>query len=111
MVTDVTYELMRIGNKLTDNTDADVLVAADAINNIVREMIESDNQFQFKKGIFHRQYNADVEYCSFNTIRIHVKDDNRIYYISVWNFLKTLSFRIWKKIETCGDGFYLLFDE
>lgn len=109
MVTDVTYELMRIGNNLADNTDKDVMAAVNDINNITKEMIESDSQFQFKKGIFHRQYNADVEYCSFNTIRIHVKDDNKIYYISVENFLKVLSFRIWKEIERCGDGFYLWF--
>ena len=30
-----------------------------------------------------------------------------IYYISVENFLKVLSFRIWKEIERCGDGFYI----
>lgn len=88
MVTDVTYELMKIGNNLTDDTKANVNTAVDDINNIVREMIESDSQFQFKKGIFRRQYNADVEYSSFNTIRIHVKDDNRIYYISVEISLK-----------------------
>lgn len=111
MVTDVTYELMKIGNNLTDDTKANVNTAVDDINNIVREMIESDSQFQFKKGIFRRQYNADVEYSSFNTIRIHVKDDNRIYYISVENFLKVLSFRIWSEIERCGNGFYLWFDK
>ena len=105
MVTDVTYELMRIGAYTTDKT------AADDINNITKEMVESDSQFQFKKGIFHRQYNADVEYCSFNTIRIHVRDDNRIYYISIEDFLKVLSFRIWKEIKTCGDGFYLWFND
>lgn len=105
MVTDVTYELMRIGAYTTDKT------TAEDINNIVKEMIESDSQFQFKNGIFHRQYNADVKYHSFNTISIHVKDSDKTYYISVWNFLKMLSFRIWKEIENCGDGFYLWFDD
>ena len=105
MVTDVTYELMRIGAYTEDKiTEKD-------IDNIVREMIESDSQFQFKKEIFHRQYNADVEYSSFNIIRIQVKNDNRIYYISVENFLKVLSFRIWKEIEKRNDGSYLWFDK
>ena len=46
MITDVTYGLMRIGNNLTDDTKANVNTAVDDINNIVREMIESDSQFQ-----------------------------------------------------------------
>ena len=52
MVTDVTYELMRIGNNLADNTDKDVMAAVNDINNIKKEMIESDSQSSSKKEFF-----------------------------------------------------------
>ena len=124
MINDVTYELIGISKKLDNEigyVEPDIkkmvgdiemfpsisewhenLVKTiyESIEKIIREMVESDNQFRFKKGIFDRQYGMNVEYVSCGEIAIKVKDGRDLVTImDIDDFLSILSFRIYKGIE------------
>lgn len=99
MVTDITYELIRIGKDL-ENVSDDVVEAADRdIDNIIKEMVESDKQYQFKCGIFRRQYNSEVSYYSFGMLEIFSREQNQKFHVFISDFLETLSFKLWNEMQ------------
>lgn len=130
MINDVTYELIRISKKLDseiDYVEPDVKKMIDdmeafaylserhenlvkttyeSIEKIIKEMVETDNQFRFKKGIFDRQYGMNVKYVSCGEIAIKVKDGRDLVTImDVDDFLSILSFRIYKGIEKAKEEY------
>lgn len=119
MVNDVTYELIRIANGIDLSNDlfggstnleneneiyehcGDIIKwTYKNIEKIIREMVETDNQFRFKKGIFDRQYGMNVEYVSCGEVVIKPKEGmGLITIMDIDDFLNILSFRIYKGIE------------
>lgn len=107
MINDVTYELIRIVKKINlDNTLFERIeeniskVVNKDIENIIKEMVETDSQFRFKKSIFDRQYGMNVEYSRCGEIIIKPKEGLGIVTIMDINeFLEILSFRIYNGIE------------
>lgn len=107
MINDVTYELIRIvkkidlDNTLFERTEGGISkVVNKDIENIIKEMVETDSQFRFKKSIFDRQYGMNVEYSRCGEIVIKPKEGLGIVTIMDINeFLEILSFRIYKGIE------------
>lgn len=106
MVTDVTYELIEIAKDLDehmmeyDYPENPVTTTYTSLERIITEMVESDSQFRFKKGIFDRQYGLNVEYASCGEVVIRVKDGRDLVTVmDIEDFLNILSFRIYKGIE------------
>ena len=121
MVNDVTYELIRIvkGIELDNNLlgtridlESGYEIATYRGNNhtikwvnnniekIIKEMVETDNQFRFKKGIFERQYGMTVEYTKCGEVVIKPKEGvGLVTIMELDEFLSVLSFRIYKGIE------------
>lgn len=112
MINDVTYELIRIvkkinlDNTLFERTEENISkVVNKDIENIIKEMVETDSQFRFKKSIFDRQYGMNVEYSRCGEIVIKPKEGLGIVTIMDINeFLEILSFRIYKGIEKAKEG-------
>ena len=119
MVNDVTYELIRIvkgielnnslfGNRINLEDENErcthreniVKFAYNNIEKIIKEMVETDNQFRFKKGIFDRQYGMNVEYTKCGEVVIKPKEGMGLATImELDDFLSVLSFRIYKGID------------
>lgn len=107
MINDVTYELIRIvkkinlDNTLFERTEENISkVVNKDIENIIKEMVETDSQFRFKKSIFDRQYKMSVDYSKCGEVVIKPKEGLGIVTIMDINeFLEILSFRIYKGIE------------
>lgn len=108
MINDVTYELIKIvkkielNNTLFDNTVEENItkIVNEDIENIIKEMVEIDNQFRFKKGIFERQYSHTVEYTRCGEVVIKPMERYGLVTImDVNEFLEVLSFRIYKGIK------------
>lgn len=80
MINDVTYELIRIvkkidlDNTLFERTEGGISkVVNKDIENIIKEMVETDSQFRFKKSIFDRQYGMNVKYLRCGEVVIKPK--------------------------------------
>lgn len=106
MINDVTYELIRIvkkidlDNSLFEEANAITKIVNRDIENIVKEMVETDNQFRFKKSIFDRQYGMNVKYLRCGEVVIKPKEGlGLVTVMDVDEFLEVLSFRIHKGIE------------
>lgn len=106
MINDVTYELIRIvkkidlDNSLFEEANAITKIVNRDIENIVKEMVETDNQFRFKKSIFDRQYGMNVKYLRCGEVVIKPKEGlGLVTVMDVDEFLEVLSFRIYKGIE------------
>lgn len=105
MINDITYELIRIVKKnnalfgRVDECDINEIVNKD-IENIIKEMIETDSQFRFKKSIFDRQYKMSVDYSKCGEVVIKPKEGlGLVTIMEIDEFLEVLSFRIYKGIE------------
>ena len=108
MINDVTYELIRIVKKIDLNnsllgrieeSNISKIVNKD-IENVIKEMVETDSQFRFKKSIFDRQYGMNVKYLRCGEVVIKPKEGLGLATIMDINeFLEVLSFRIYKGIE------------
>ncbi len=108
MINDVTYELIRIVKKIdldnslferTEESNISKIVNKD-IENVIKEMVETDNQFRFKKGIFDRQYGMNVKYLRCGEVVIKPKEGiGLVTVMDIDDFLEALSFRIYKGIE------------
>lgn len=105
MINDITYELIRIVKKnnalfgRVDECDINEIVNKD-IENIIKEMIETDSQFRFKKNIFDRQYKMSVDYSKCGQVAIKPKEGlGLVTVMDIDEFLEVLSFRIYKGIE------------
>lgn len=108
MINDVTYELIRIVKKIdldnslfsrTEESTISKIVNKD-IENVIKEMVETDNQFRFKKGIFDRQYGMNVKYLKHGKVVIKPKEGiGLVTVMDIDDFLEMLSFRIYKGIE------------
>ena len=81
MINDVTYELIRIVKKIdlnnslferTEESNISKIVNKD-IENVIKEMVETDSQFRFKKSIFDRQYKMSVDYSKCGEVVIKPK--------------------------------------
>lgn len=110
MINDITYELIRIVKKIetnnalflfggTEENNINKIVNED-IENIIKEMIETDSQFRFKKSIFDRQYGMNVKYSRCGEVVIKPKE--RLGLVTVMDideFLEILSFRVYNGIE------------
>lgn len=107
MINDVTYELIRIvkkidlDNTLFERTEGGISkVVNKDIENIIKEMVETDSQFRFKKSIFDRQYGMNVKYLRCGEVVIKPKEGLGLATImEIDEFLEVLSFRIYKGIE------------
>ena len=106
MINDVTYELIRIvkkidlDNSLFEEANAITKIVNKDIEKIIKEMVETDNQFRFKKGIFERQYGITVEYLRCGEVVIKPKEGlGLVTVMDIDEFLEVLSFRIYKGIE------------
>lgn len=107
MINDVTYELIRIvkkidlDNTLFERTEGGISkVVNKDIENIIKEMVETDSQFRFKKSIFDRQYGMNVKYLRCGEVVIKPKEGLGLATImEIDEFLKVLSFKIYKGIE------------
>lgn len=121
MVNDVTYELIRIvkgieldnnllGNRIDLESGYEIATyrgknytikwVNNNIEKIIKEMVETDNQFRFKKSIFERQYEMTVEYTKCGEVVIKpVSGYGLVTIMDVDEFLEVLSFRIYKGIE------------
>lgn len=107
MINDVTYELIRIVKKIDlDNTlferteESISKVVNKDIENIIKEMVETDSQFRFKKSIFDRQYKMSVDYSKCGEVVIKPKEGlGLVTIMEIDEFLEVLSFRIYKGIE------------
>ena len=124
MVNDITYELIEISKKLDseivyvepdvkkviDDIEAFAYISErhenlikttyESIEKIIKEMVETDNQFRFKKGIFDRQYGMNVEYTKCGEVVIKPKEGMGLATImELDDFLSVLSFRIYKGID------------
>ena len=108
MINDVTYELIRIVKKIDLNnsllgrieeSNISKIVNKD-IENVIKEMVETDSQFRFKKSIFDRQYGMNVKYLRCGEVVIKPKEGlGLVTVMDVDEFLEVLSFRIYKGIE------------
>ena len=108
MINDVTYELIRIVKKIDLNnsllgrieeSNISKIVSKD-IENVIKEMVETDSQFRFKKSIFDRQYGMNVKYLRCGEVVIKPKEGLGLATImEIDEFLKVLSFKIYKGIE------------
>lgn len=108
MINDVTYELIRIVKKIdldntlferTEENNIGKIVNKD-IENVIKEMVETDNQFRFKKSIFDRQYGMNVEYSRCGEVVIKPKEGlGLVTIMDIDEFLEILSFRIYNGIE------------
>lgn len=108
MINDVTYELIRIVKKIDldnslfgriEESTISKIVNKD-IENVIKEMVETDNQFRFKKDIFDRQYGMNVEYTKCGEVVIKPMERYGLVTImDVNEFLEVLSFRIYKGIR------------
>lgn len=108
MINDVTYELIRIVKKIdlnnslferTEESNISKIVNND-IENVIKEMVETDSQFRFKKSIFDRQYKMSVDYSKYGKVVIKPKEGlGLITIMEIDEFLEVLSFRIYKGIE------------
>lgn len=107
MINDVTYELIRIVKKINldnilfERTEGGFSkVVNKDIENIIKEMVETDSQFRFKKSIFDRQYGMNVEYSRCGEIVIKSKEGlGLVTVMDIDEFLEILSFRIYNGIE------------
>lgn len=106
MINDVTYELIRIvkgielDNDLFDRKSDIAKWTCVNIEKIIKEMVETDNQFRFKKGIFDRQYGMTVEYTKCGEIVIKPKEGlGLVTIMDLDEFLEVLSYRIYNGIE------------
>lgn len=107
MINDVTYELIRIvkkidlDNTLFERTEGGISkVVNKDIENIIKEMVETDSQFRFKKSIFDRQYGMNVKYLMCGQVAIKPKEGlGLVTVMDIDEFLEILSFRIYKGIE------------
>jgi hypothetical protein len=107
VINDVTYELIRIVKKINlDNTLFERIeeniskVVNKDIENIIKEMVETDSQFRFKKSIFDRQYKMSVDYSKCGEVVIKPKEGlGLVTIMDIDEFLEILSFRIYKGIE------------
>lgn len=108
MINDVTYELIRIVKKIDldnslfgriEESTISKIVNKD-IENVIKEMVETDNQFRFKKSIFDRQYGMNVKYLRCGEVVIKPKEGiGLVTVMDINDFLEVLSFRIYKGIE------------
>lgn len=108
MINDVTYELIRIVKKIdldnnlfgrVEESTISKIVNKD-IENVIKEMVETDSQFRFKKSIFDRQYRMNVKYLRCGEVVIKPKEGLRLVTVmDIDEFLEVLSFRIYKGIE------------
>lgn len=108
MINDVTYELIRIVKKIDLNnsllgrieeSNISKIVNKD-IENVIKEMVETDSQFRFKKSIFDRQYGMNVKYLRCGEVVIKPKEGlGLVTVMDIDEFLEVLSFRIYKGIE------------
>lgn len=108
MINDVTYELIRIVKKIDLNnsllgrieeSNISKIVNKD-IENVIKEMVETDSQFRFKKSIFDRQYGMNVKYLRCGEVVIKPKEGlGLVTIMDIDEFLEVLSFRIYKGIE------------
>lgn len=108
MINDVTYELIRIVKKInlnnslferTEESNISKIVNKD-IENVIKEMVETDSQFRFKKSIFDRQYKMSVDYSKCGEVVIKPKEGlGLVTIMEIDEFLEVLSFRIYKGIE------------
>lgn len=108
MINDVTYELIRIVKKIDLNnsllgrieeSNISKIVNKD-IENVIKEMVETDSQFRFKKSIFDRQYGMNVKYLRCGEVVIKPKEGlGLVTVMDIDEFLEALSFRIYKGIE------------
>ena len=108
MINDVTYELIRIVKKINldnsllgrvEESNISKIVNKD-IENLIKEMVETDNQFRFKKSIFDRQYGMNVKYLRCGEVVIKPKEGlGLVTVMDIDDFLEVLSFRIYKGIE------------
>ena len=106
MINDVTYELIRIvkkidlNNSLFEEANAITKIVNKDIEEVIKEMVETDSQFRFKKGIFERQYEMTVEYTKCGEVVIKPKEGlGLVTVMDIDEFLEVLSFRIYKGIE------------
>lgn len=106
MINDVTYELIRIvkkidlDNNLFEEANAITKIVNRDIENIIKEMVETDSQFRFKKNIFDRQYGMNVKYLKCGEVVIKPKEGlGLVTVMNIDEFLEVLSFRIYKGIE------------
>lgn len=108
MINDVTYELIRIVKKIDLNnsllgrieeSNISKIVNKD-IENVIKEMVETDSQFRFKKSIFDRQYGMNVKYLRRGEVVIKPKEGlGLVTVMDIDEFLEVLSFRIYKGVE------------
>lgn len=108
MINDVTYELIRIVKKIDLNnsllgrieeSNISKIVNKD-IENVIKEMVETDSQFRFKKSIFDRQYKMSVDYSKCGEVVIKPKEGlGLVTVMDIDEFLEVLSFRIYNGIE------------
>lgn len=119
MINDVTYELIRIvkGIELSSNLftmrinlkdenerctycENSIKLAYNNIENVIKEMVETDSQFRFKKSIFDRQHKMSVDYSKCGEVVIKPKEGlGLVTVMEIDEFLEVLSFRIYKGIE------------
>lgn len=118
MINDVTYELIRIVKKIEFSNDLyirinlkdeneccthcenSIKLAYNSIENIIKEMVETDSQFRFKKSIFDRQYGMNVDYSKCGEVVIKPKKGlGLVTIMDIDEFLEILSFRIYNGIE------------
>lgn len=119
MINDVTYELIRIvkGIELSSNLfttrinlkdenerctycENSIKLAYNNIENVIKEMVETDSQFRFKKSIFDRQYGMNVKYLRCGEVVIKPKEGlGLVTVMDIDEFLDVLSFRIYKGIK------------
>lgn len=119
MINDVTYELIRIvkGIELSSNLfttrinlkdenerctycENSIKLAYNNIENVIKEMVETDSQFRFKKSIFDRQYGMNVKYLRCGEVVIKPKKGlGLVTVMDIDEFLEILSFRIYNGIE------------
>lgn len=108
MINDVTYELIRIVKKIDldnslfgriEESTISKIVNKD-IENVIKEMVETDSQFKFKKSIFDRQYGMNVKYLRCGEVVIKPKEElGLVTVMDIDEFLEVLSFRIYNGIE------------
>ena len=109
MINDVTYELIRIVKKIELNnalfgniieeSNISKIVSKD-IENIIKELVEADNQFRFKKNIFGIRYGMNVEYTKCGEVVIKSKEGlGLVTVMDINEFLEVLSYRIYNGIE------------
>lgn len=108
MINDIIYELIRIVKKIDldnslfgriEESTISKIVNKD-IENVIKEMVETDNQFRFKKDIFDRQYGMNVEYTKCGEVVIKSKEGlGLVTVMDINEFLEVLSYRIYNGIE------------